>query len=92
MKSRGQIFTIHPGYPIDIPVEDVARLIMRVPGRVRPVGLMPGRMVKWDSALFGVLQGELLEMGSDAHVAVYHPLTNELVRIPLAWLREVGNE
>jgi hypothetical protein len=88
VRSEGKLYILKPGHPIDFPVLQASKLIIKARGRVRPIGIVPGELIVWNSPLFGELRGEVLCLRDDAHVDVYHPLTNELARIPLSWLQD----
>jgi hypothetical protein len=82
-----------PGRPISLPDDRAARLLEKAPGRVRVVGQankegigLIGRIVTWDSPLFGVLSATVLE-DLPAGVRVVHPLTETDCVIPRTWLR-----
>ena len=81
---------LEPGKPVNLPDERARRLLDRAPGRVRIVaGLAPvtvGAVVTWDSPLFGILSGPVLEV-LDTSVTIQHPLTAVPCTIPKAWLR-----
>ncbi len=50
--------------------------------------LRPGSTITWFSPLFGLLSGEVLAVLDDEQIEVFHPLTEKLVRIPRAWVRQ----
>jgi hypothetical protein len=81
-----------PGQPVELPDDRAARLLEKVPGRVRVVesanrieGDPIGRMVTWDSPLFGLLSATVQEDLPNG-VRVLHPLTEVECVIPTTWL------
>ena len=79
-----------PGQPLDLPETRAKRLLEKAAGRVRMVPgqttLIVGSMVTWDSPLFGLLSGPVLEV-LDSGITVQHPLTEIPCTIPKGWLR-----
>lgn len=86
---------LRPGYPEEIPDEYVQRLLAIVPHKVKVVAaltgpLKPGHWIEYESPLFGLLRGELLEVFNDGFLEVFHPLMRRLARIPVGWVRKVN--
>ncbi len=85
---------LEPGNPIELPKERATRLLAKACGKVRAVdpdpipALNPGDRIVWEGPLFGRLTGELLAVLDDGQLEVFHPLTEKLVRIPRAWVRQ----
>ncbi len=82
-----------PGYPVELPEGRAARLLEKAPGRVRVVeaanrinGYLIGRIVSWESPLFGLLRATVQEDLLHG-VRVFHPLTEVECVIPMTWLR-----
>lgn len=82
-----------PGHPVELPEGRAVRLLEKAPGRVRLVesvnkidGDLIGRIVSWDSPLFGLLSATVLEDLPNG-VRVFHPLTEVECVIPMTWLR-----
>jgi hypothetical protein len=86
---NGTITRLAPGIPVDFPDEQAKRLLDRAGGKVRAVGLGPkslaGYVVTWDSPLFGLLSGLVLE-DHGRTVTVHHPWTEREATIPRTWL------
>jgi hypothetical protein len=81
-----------PGHPVELPDSRAARLLEKAPGRVRVVesanrvdGDLIGRIVSWDSPLFGLLSATVQEDLPNG-VRVFHPLTEVECVIPTTWL------
>ena len=81
-----------PGQPVELPDDRATRLLGKAPGRVRVVqpansvdGDLIGRIVSWDSPLFGLLSATVQEDLPNG-VRVIHPLTEVQCVIPTAWL------
>ena len=80
-----------PGHPVELPEDRVARLLEKALGRVRVVespradGDLIGRIVSWDSPLFGLLSAPVQEDLPNG-VRVFHPLTEVTCVIPTTWL------
>ncbi len=81
-----------PGQPVDLPDDRAARLLGKAPGRVQAVepatdtdGDLLGRIVSWDSPLFGLLNATVQEVLPNG-VRVFHPLTEIECVIPTTWL------
>ena len=81
-----------PGKPVELPEDRAARLLEKAPGRVRVVesvdrmdGNLIGRIVSWDSPLFGLLSATVQE-DLPHGVRVFHPLTEMECVIPTTWL------
>jgi hypothetical protein len=88
---------IEAGGVIDIP-DDKAHKLLRLAGRLvrlveeNPYGfLSPGHLVEWNSLLFGLLQGRVLEVKAD-HIDVHHPLTTVRATIPKSWFTNLHPE
>ncbi len=47
-----------------------------------------GSTITWDSPLFGLLSGELLEVREDGWAEVFNPVTETVTPIPPAWVRQ----
>jgi hypothetical protein len=82
-----------PGHPVELPDDRAARLLEKAPGRVRVVesankidGDLTGRIVSWESPLFGLLRAAVLE-DLPHGVRVFHPLSEMECVIPTIWLR-----
>ena len=90
VKMNGRLVHLRPGIPMDFTDAQGLKLKERAPGRVRIVaGLAPvtvGAVVTWDSPLFGILSGPVLEV-LDTSVTIQHPLTAVPCTIPKGWLR-----
>ncbi len=89
----GELRDLRPGQPITLPTELARKLLVKAAGKVKMVSLgqpclIPGTCIEWDSPLFGRLRGELLAVCADAHVEIFHPLTQTVAKIPQAWLRD----
>lgn len=84
--------TLGPGV-VELPDDQAEKLLAKAPGKVRAVTpgdstLTPGQPVEWDSPLFGLLRGVLIEPVGAAFVRVWHPLTDREAVIPRSWLQE----
>ena len=90
VKVNGRLVHLRPGIPMDFTDAQGLKLKERAPGRVRIVaGLAPvtvGAVVTWDSPLFGLLSGVVLEVVNGG-ITVQHPLTEIPCTIPTGWLR-----
>jgi hypothetical protein len=77
-----------PGTPVEFTEAEGRRLLDRAVGKVRAIEdpLQVGMIIEWDSPLFGLLRGVVLEIRSHA-VLIHHPLTEREVFIPQSWLR-----
>ena len=80
------------GQPVELPDDRAARLLEKAPGRVRVVetanradGNLIGRIVSWESPLFGLLSATVQEDLPNG-VRVCHPLTEVTCVIPKMWL------
>jgi hypothetical protein len=86
----GGVVQLEPGKPIELPDARARRLLDRAPGRVRIVAELAlvtvGTVVTWESPLFGLLSGPVLEVFNTS-VAVLHPLTGVPCTIPKGWVR-----
>lgn len=80
VRSTGQEYL--PGDRVE--AEDVKLLRWSEKGLVRIV-VDTQETVRWDSPLFGCLEGPVLEMGETTFTLV-HPLTGERVTLPNDWL------
>jgi hypothetical protein len=82
--------SLRPGSPIEVTEAQGLRLLARAKGRLRLVPgratLKAGEVVKWESPLFGLLSGTVIEVVS-CGVTVMHPLTEVPCTIPTGWLR-----
>ena len=81
-----------PGQPVELSDDRAARLLEKAPGRVRVVvsayradGNLIGRIVSWESPLFGLLSATVQEDLPNG-VRVVHPLTEVTCVIPTTWL------
>ena len=98
MKIRlptGEIRQLVVGQPVDLPDPQACKLLALAVGRVRVVAsssgpLQAGQWVHYESPLFGLLAGEVLDVHLDGFLEVFHPVTEKLVRIPVAWVREIN--
>ena len=98
VKMSGQWLLLEPGKPVEFADDQAAKLLSRVPDKVRQVSplphsagpLIPGMTIMWFSPLFGELNGELLAVHEDDHISVFHPLKEGVARIPVAWVRQKG--
>jgi hypothetical protein len=85
----GSIIELTPGVPVKLHDDDAAKLIVRRPDMVRALDKLAneaGRIVKWRSPLFpGELSARVLA-DIPGHIRVLHPLTEEVVEIPVEWL------
>lgn len=79
---------LRPGVPVDLPDDDAIRLLAKKPDAVRPV-VKPGDHVEWLSPALPKQQGEVLAINPDGTFEVYHPLTDILCRLPLAWVTRI---
>ena len=90
VRVNGMRVSLRPGVPMALTDTQGLKLLARAPGRVRlvsrPTTLTVGAMATWESPLFGMLSGRVLEV-FDHGVTVYHPLTEVPCTIPLGWLR-----
>lgn len=91
----GQI-RFEPGRVIDVPEDRAARIMAKVPGRVRPLEdasltppLKPGVCVEWLSPALTRQQGEVLAVYEDGTFEAFHPLTEIVCRMPTAWITRV---
>ena len=82
-----------PGVPIELSDEAGRQLVKKAGSKVRVVesanggdGDLIGRLVTWDSPLFGLLSATVQE-DLQHGVRVFHPLTEEICVIPKAWLQ-----
>ena len=79
-----------PNQVLEVPEESVRRLLARTPDDVQVVtpnvsAVRPGDIVSWQSPLFGVLHGDVVEIDVD-HVTTRNPVTETQTRIPMAWI------
>ena len=88
----GEELLLQPGCPVEVPDESARSLINKAGNRVRVVvlanranGDLTGRVVTWDSPLFGLLSATVLEDLPNG-VRVFHPLTEVTCVIPTSWL------
>jgi hypothetical protein len=78
-----------PGCPVSLPDERAARVLTKMPGRVRILAVdqtLLGQIVRWESRMFwGEMRATVLEdLGHG--VRVIHPLTEVECTIPKTWL------
>lgn len=79
-----------PGCPVTLPDERAAKVLKRVPGRVRVLAVDESRMghiVHWESPLYGFLRATVLEDLQASGVRVVHPMTEQECLVPVEWLR-----
>jgi hypothetical protein len=88
---KGEVRLV-PGHPVELPEDRATRLLEKAPGRVRVVNSadridvnLIGRIVSWDSPLFGLVSATVLEDLRHG-VRVFHPLTELECVIPMKWL------
>jgi hypothetical protein len=85
----GTSIELIPGAPVKLNDEEATKLIARRPDMVRALDKLAnesGRIVKWRSPLFpGELSARVLA-DIPGHVRVLHPLSEEVVEIPVEWL------
>lgn len=79
---------LKPGLPVDLPDGDAVRLLALKPNAVRPL-LCPGDIVEWRSQALPKQRGEVLAVHTDGTFEVWHPLTEALCRLPVAWVLRV---
>lgn len=82
--ASGETFHLRPG-PVDLPDEDAIRLMAKKPDAVRPV-VEPGDWVTWLSPALPAQEGEVLGIDGDGTFSVFHPLSETLCRLPVAWI------
>lgn len=46
----------------------------------------PGRIVEWNSPIFGALSGVVQKVLEDRSIIAFHPLTGEPTSIPIDWI------
>ena len=51
----------------------------------------PGSWIEWDSPMFGLLVGEVIEATAST-ITVWHPLAEKLITIPAAWVMRIVPE
>jgi hypothetical protein len=89
----GGAIELRPGVPVEMDDCYAEKLLAKRPDAVRAV-LTPSRgesWVTWRSPLFsGELKGRVLMPPSEGKVLVDHPITEQPVYIPMAWLIEKG--
>ena len=85
--KSGQEFLLKPGCPVDIPDEAAKSLLNKAGAQVRVVedSIRAGQIAEWDSPLFGLVAGVVLEVLPHG-VRVLHPLTEIECVIPASWL------
>ncbi|QPD06401.1 MAG: hypothetical protein Nkreftii_004175 [Candidatus Nitrospira kreftii] len=76
-----------PGFPVDLPDDDAIRLLAKT-NKVHPV-LHPGEWVEWRSPALPQQRGEVLAVYTDRTFEVFHPLTEAVCRLPIAWVTQV---
>jgi hypothetical protein len=86
---------LQPGVPVELQDEYAWKLLQARPDAVRALdsasSTAPEAFVCWRSPLFGKLKGRLLMSALQGHVLVEHPLTGQIVYVPVTWLIS-GNE
>lgn len=77
-----------PGAPVEFSDDEGKRLLEKVPGKVRLIEdpVQVGMVVEWDSPLFGLLSGVVLEVNPHT-ITVLHPLVEDEATIPRVWLK-----
>lgn len=85
-----------PGVPAELPDDRARRLLEKADGDVRVVNaplpiedIQPGDMVAWLSPLLPEQQGEVLAVHPDETFLAFHPLTEILCKLPLAWVTRI---
>lgn len=86
-RSSGDLH-LKPGLAVDLPDGDAVRLLAKKPDAVRPL-LYPGDFVEWRSPALPKQRGEVLGVHDDGTFEVWHPLTERLCRLPVAWVLRV---
>jgi hypothetical protein len=86
-RAGGEDLHLKPG-PIDLPDDDAVKLLAKKPDAVR-LAVQPGDRVEWLSPALPKQEGEVLAIYDDGTFEVYHPLTEILCRLPLAWVTRV---
>ena len=87
---------LKPGCPVPLPEARALKLLAKARGKVRiakpeaaTMRLSPGIWIEYASPVFGQVACEVLEVGRDGDLCVFHPLQEKLVTIPLAWVAKV---
>jgi hypothetical protein len=77
------------GKVIDLDLDETLslRLLARAKDRVRLLKI--GSRVAWESPLFGRVVGEVAMLPEGDSLVVRHPIVEELVTLPLAWITEI---
>jgi len=85
-----------PGRPVNFPDSDALRLLDKAPGKVRVVvsgrgssDIRPGVWVEWQSPALLPCRGEVLAVYENETFEIFHPLTERLCRLPVAWITQV---
>lgn len=85
---RDRTVDLRPGQPTELNDEEAARLLAKKPDAVRPV-FQAGDRVEWLSPALPRQQGEVLAVHPDSTFEVFHPLTEAICRLQLAWVIRV---
>jgi|SRR5215831_8490584 len=85
-----------PGCPLDLPEDRAWRVLQRAPGKVRAIdsvsligSVRAGRWVEWLSPALPRQQGEVLAVHPDGTFEAFHPITEAVCRMPVAWVIRV---
>lgn len=81
---------LKPGSIADLSDLDASQLMAKAPDAVRLV-VRPGDGVEWLSPALPKQRGEVLAVHPDGTFEVYHPLSEILCRLPVAWITRVAN-
>ena len=83
------VIELDPGQPVELTDAVAAKLLQRVPGKVRrlvllgPQALVPGTRILWRSPLFGSCTGEVVLASEGGWVVVReHSITGRLALVP----------
>ena len=82
-----------PGSPVTLPDERAARVLTKMPGRVKVIAVDQsriGHIIHWESPMHGFLRATVLEDLEASGVLVMHPLTDQECLVPVGWLRTDG--
>ena len=95
IRIEGQIWTLMPGQPFELPEAPAQKLLHLVPTKVRPLSeasvrgatLSIGQTIRWHSPLFGDVHGLVALPPDRGMVCVCeHSVTGDTVWIPLEWV------
>jgi hypothetical protein len=86
--QTGEELYLKPGVPMEVPEVAARQLIQKAGDKVKV--LASGRLVTWDSPMFGILSARVEEELSHG-VRVRHPLTEVNCVIPREWICQSGS-